>query len=220
LNDTVLPSRYAEIHRDFVPEMLLQKGAVQRHYEIGSRIPLEEMETGILFISYGVVKVSLSQINQEDVFLYLLCRGDVYGQGIKTVYAGKTTAKALTKCVIIYLPERELHAFMLKGSPLNAYLLGALSRTIQQQSFQHLRNVRYDIRTRVKLFLRDYANTFGVKNSDPLTIQNYLSHTEIAQLLCSSRQTISTIFNHWKAKKQIAYTRNQIRILDPDFFGK
>jgi CRP/FNR family transcriptional regulator len=204
-----------------MPEMLLQKGGEQQQLEAGTVLSTKDEKSGFFFITYGVIKVSAHSINQEDVFLHLLNRGDMYGFGFEEHPFGTAkSARAVTRSMVIFLPSQTLDKLSHEGSLLNPYFLGLLLQQQYRHDKQHIYNVRFDIRTRLKLFLKDYALRFGLKNSDPLTIQNYLSHTEIAQLLCSSRQTISTIFNHWKAKKQIAYTRKWIRILDPEFFGK
>lgn len=201
--------------------MLLQKGGEQLQLESGASLPLHDEESGFYFITYGVIKVTAHTTNQEGVFLQLLNRGDMYGFGFEEESSGsEKSIKAVTRSMVIYLPSNVLKKLSHEGSPLNLYFLGLLLQQQYRQERQLINNVRFDIRTRLKLFLKDYSTRFGLKNSSPLTIQNYLSHTEIAQLLGSSRQTVSTIFNHWKAKKQIAYTRKWIKITDPEFFGK
>lgn len=201
--------------------MLLQKGGEQLQLESGASLPVSDEKSGLYFITYGVIKVTAHTVNQEGVFLQLLNRGDMYGFGFEEENSGSgKTVKAVTRSMVIFLPSHVLQNLSHEGSPLNLYFLGLMLQQQYRHERQLVNNVRFDIRTRLKLFLKDYATRFGLKNSSPLTIQNYLSHTEIAQLLGSSRQTVSTIFNHWKAKKQIAYTRKWIKILDPEFFGK
>jgi CRP/FNR family transcriptional regulator len=201
--------------------LLLQKGGEQLQLEPGTLLSINDDEAGFFFITYGVIKVIAHSPSQEEVFLHLLSRGDMYGSGVEMHPNGTgKTAKAVTRSMVIYLSAKALEKLSRDGSPLNLYFFGLFLQQQHRLDRQHVYNVRYDIRTRLKLFLKEYALRFGQKNSEPLTIQNHLSHAEIAQVLCSSRQTISTIFNHWKSKKQIAYTRKWIKILDPDFFGK
>jgi CRP/FNR family transcriptional regulator len=50
-----------------------------------------------------------------------------------------------------------------------------------------------DVRTRLALFLKDWAIKEISDGSKQVTLNNYLTHQDIASLICSTRQTVTTI---------------------------
>ena len=48
--------------------------------------------------------------------------------------------------------------------------------------------------------------------NDEIILKNYLTHQDIASLICSTRQTVTALFNDLKEKGALDYTRNEIII--------
>lgn len=69
-----------------------------------------------------------------------------------------------------------------------------------------------DVRTRLIEFLKDWASKEGTNTKDEVTLKNYLTHQDIASLICSTRQTVTALFNDLKEKGALDYTRNEIII--------
>lgn len=70
-----------------------------------------------------------------------------------------------------------------------------------------------DVKTRLMLFLeqllRDAKNHRQVSGSE-VRIDNYLTHEEIAQLIGTSRQTVTTLFNEFRDANFCIYSRKEI----------
>ncbi|MBS4040933.1 MAG: Crp/Fnr family transcriptional regulator [Flavobacteriales bacterium] len=67
-------------------------------------------------------------------------------------------------------------------------------------------------RERLIAFLNDWANREGRFNGMEVSLDNFLTQKEISQIICSSRQTTTQIFNEWEQKGLISYTRKEILI--------
>jgi CRP-like cAMP-binding protein len=68
-----------------------------------------------------------------------------------------------------------------------------------------------DVETRIMSFIYDlYEDT----NSP--TVSNHLSHSDIAKLLGTSRESVTKMFNRLKKEGIIDYTRNEITIHQPE----
>ena len=67
-------------------------------------------------------------------------------------------------------------------------------------------------RERLIAFLNDWANREGRFNGTEVSLDNFLTQKEISQIICSSRQTTTQIFNEWEQKGLISYTRKEIMI--------
>jgi CRP-like cAMP-binding protein len=57
-----------------------------------------------------------------------------------------------------------------------------------------------DAKTRLALFLKDWAEKEGVQTGNKVIIKNYLTQSDIAQIICTSRQTATQLLNEMEAK--------------------
>jgi CRP/FNR family transcriptional regulator, cyclic AMP receptor protein len=69
-----------------------------------------------------------------------------------------------------------------------------------------------DVRTRFIGFLKDWSLKEGTNENNEIILKNYLTHQDIASLICSTRQTVTTLFNDLKEKGVLDYTRTEIII--------
>ena len=74
--------------------------------------------------------------------------------------------------------------------------------------------VSKDAKTRLTSFLKDWAEREGIQDGNKYTINNYLTQTDIAQIICTSRQTATLLLNELEEKNSIYYSRKEIIIDD------
>jgi CRP/FNR family transcriptional regulator len=74
--------------------------------------------------------------------------------------------------------------------------------------------VSKDAKTRLHQFLKDWADNEGKRNGDHVTIENYLTQNDIAQIICTSRQTATQLLNELEASGLLYYNRKEILIPD------
>jgi CRP-like cAMP-binding protein len=71
-----------------------------------------------------------------------------------------------------------------------------------------------DAKTRLYQFLKDWAEKEGTVNGNSVTIENYLTQNDIAQIICTSRQTATQLLNEMEANHLLSYNRKEIVIED------
>jgi CRP/FNR family cyclic AMP-dependent transcriptional regulator len=69
-----------------------------------------------------------------------------------------------------------------------------------------------DVRSRLISFLQDWASKEGTNDKNEIILKNYLTHQDIASLICSTRQTVTALFNDLKEKGILDYSRTEIII--------
>lgn len=74
--------------------------------------------------------------------------------------------------------------------------------------------VSKDAKSRLVSFLKDWAEKEGNKEGNKVTINNYLTQTDIAQIICTSRQTATLLIKELEEKNLIYYNRKEIIIDD------
>lgn len=203
-----------------IPDLLNDLGCKSFLIDGNKQIDGDLFSDGLLFLSYGIMKLYARNDENQDVFIELFKRGEAFR--LDTRYQNipdtKVIARSVTRSMLYFIPDNMLEFIGINGSPLNVFLDQLFLQKMRKKEAQNIINVRYDIRQRLKIFLRDYAEDFTSKKSDIPIINIHLSHQEIAQLLCSSRQTISMILNYWRSEYQIDYSRRWIKVLNPHFF--
>jgi CRP/FNR family cyclic AMP-dependent transcriptional regulator len=69
-----------------------------------------------------------------------------------------------------------------------------------------------DAETRVKAFIRDYVTENGKESDLWVKADNIFSHSEIAKLTSTSRQTVNNLLSQWRKSGELAYSRNEISL--------
>lgn len=62
--------------------------------------------------------------------------------------------------------------------------------------------------------MKDWAAREGKREGDRVTIQNYLTQNDIAQIICTSRQTATVLLNELEENGLMHYGRKEIIIED------
>ena len=76
-----------------------------------------------------------------------------------------------------------------------------------------------DVKTRLINFFRDWALREGVRSGNSITLKNYLTHKDIACLICSTRVTVTNILNELRQAGDLNYSKGLIEIVDIDKFN-
>jgi CRP/FNR family transcriptional regulator len=72
--------------------------------------------------------------------------------------------------------------------------------------------VSKDAKSRLITFLKEWANKEGKESEQGIVIENYLTQTDIAQLICTARQTATLLLNELTEEGKIIYGRREIII--------
>jgi CRP-like cAMP-binding protein len=63
-------------------------------------------------------------------------------------------------------------------------------------------------------FLKDWAEKEGKRTENQVVIENYLTQNDIAQIICTSRQTATQLLNEMETNQTLIYNRKEIIIGD------
>jgi CRP-like cAMP-binding protein len=71
-----------------------------------------------------------------------------------------------------------------------------------------------DAKTRLYQFLKDWAEKEGKRTENRVVIENYLTQNDMAQVICTSRQTATQLLNEMEVNGLLHYNRKEIIIED------
>lgn len=158
---------------------------------------------GIFILCNGRAKISMSSRRGSVVILKVAERGEALGlEAALANRAHEETAELLNPCQVKFVPGKEVLPYLAahNEAALKAALqLNANCRAAREQ----IRHIGFSVSGSEKLarLLITWASV-GRSNQPPERIvQVPFTHQEIAQMIGSTRETITRVLNHWKRRE-------------------
>ncbi len=169
----------------------------------------------LYFLKGGTIKIGHIDNEGKEVVKEVIREGEVFGQfTLERNNLNGEFAQAYKSDVSLCAFNIDDFEQLLKKKPELAF---HYSKQVGQK-LHRLQNrlvnlLNKDVKTRLVHFLLMLAQEQGVTdNNDTYTIENFLTHEDIAQLIASSRQTVTTMLNELEANGLINASRQLICI--------
>lgn len=172
-------------------------------------------QSRIYSLKKGIIKIVELNPNGDETVKEVIQKGDLFGQILLDDQDTDEYAVALSDYVTICSFRIEDFEKVIQRNPSLAVkytkLVGLRFRRLENR----YSNLMFkDVKTRLVLFLQEWATKEGQAEGNTIKLKNYLTHQDIASLICSTRQTVSQIFNELKTSGLIDYSRSIIVIPD------
>ncbi len=168
----------------------------------------------IFLLKRGNIKiVSLDDQGNENI-KEVLQKGDLFGElTLENDQNSSEYAKALTDDVVLcsFLMS-DFENLLLQNPTLALSYTKFVGLKMKRFKNNYANLVSKDARTRMITFLKEWAEKEGVVSGNKIIIENYLTQNDIAQIICTSRQTATQLINELEEQKLISYNRKHIVI--------
>lgn len=167
----------------------------------------------LYFIKDGYIRIGYIDEEGNEVIKEIIQKGEIFGQITLERYNMKGEfAQAHKADVSLCAFTIEDFQQLLKKKPELAFKytkqIGSKLRTIESRLVNLLNK---DVRTRLINFFGQLASQhIGENSPEGFCIPNHLTHEDIAHLIGSSRQTVTTLINDLAAEGLISFNRQQI----------
>lgn len=170
----------------------------------------------IFLLKKGNIKIVSIDDEGNETIKEILQKGDLFGElSLEQDSDVNEYAKALTD-------EVSICSFLL--SDFEDLLVRNPSLALSYTKFVGLKMKRFknnysnlvtkDAKSRLSSFLKDWAQREGKFEGNKVVIENYLTQSDIAQIICTSRQTATLLLNELEERNLIYYNRSEIIIDD------
>lgn len=169
----------------------------------------------LYFLKGGTIKIGYVDDEGKEVIKEIIRQGEVFGQfTLERNNLNGEFAQAYKADVSLCAFNIEDFEKLLKTKPnIGFHFTKQVGQKLRKLENRLLNLLNKDIKTRLIHFLIMLAQEHGVnKIDDAQTVQNFLTHDDIAQLIGSSRQTVTTMLNELEAAGLVYVTRQQINI--------
>jgi len=171
----------------------------------------------IYFLKEGYIRIGHIDEDGNEKVMEIIQKGELFGQfTLERSNLHGEFAQAYKQDVSLCAFNIEDFEKLLKNRPDLALRyskqVGAKLRTIENRLLNLLNK---DVKTRlVHFFWQLVENKLGETLPEGFCIPNYLKHEDIANLIGSSRQTVTTLINELEADGILSYDRQQICFLN------
>ncbi len=171
----------------------------------------------LYFIKDGFIKIGYIDENGHEVIKEIIQKGELFGQ--ITLERNNLSGEFAQA----YKADVSLCAFNIEDFEKLLYSKPQLAVGFSKQVGQKLHNMQNrltnllnkDVKTRLIIFLLHLVKEeIAEATPEGLCIPNYLTHEDIACLIGSSRQTVTTMINELAAQKVLSFNRQQICFLN------
>ena len=172
-----------------------------------------EAARGIYILRTGRATVSISSCEGRLVMLRLARAGDVLGlNSVLRDGSYETTVKTLEPCRTDFIPRAELMEVMQRSHTVAQVILNILSRELTELTDRaKLLLLPQTVRGRLAKLLLEWTNG---NCSRTVRLDKVFTHEEIAQMVCSSRETVTRLLTNLSKQQVIRVTTDSILICD------
>ncbi len=170
----------------------------------------------IFLLKKGNIKIVSIDEEGNETIKEILQKGDLFGElSLEKDTDVNEYAKALTDEVsICSFLLSDFEDLLVRNPTLALSYTKFVGLKMKRFKNNYSNLVSKDAKTRLTSFLKDWAEREGIQNGTKYTINNYLTQTDIAQIICTSRQTATLLLNELEEKNIIYYSRKEIIIED------
>ena len=183
----------------------------------GESIYMENgFESRIYLLVKGKIKISEVDDRGDELIKEILSATEIFGDvSLDGSISDDEFAEALTEnTVICSFSSAEFKQLMQTNIVLAMNFIQQVSGKFRRLENRHSNLVFKDAKSRLISFFRDWATREGSKEGDKIKLNNYLTHNDIAGIISTSRQSVTTLLNELKDGGMIYYNRKHIEFSD------
>lgn len=202
---------------------LICERAYERWYQKNEVIFFEcDNEDKKLYILVsGRVKLSMLSPDGKEKVLTILQEGDIFGEmSLFDEDPHPITAEVIEEARLVILPFDDLENIIMQNPKVAIKIIEALAKKTRLLTSQIRELVFQDAEGRLASLLTRFAEDFGVDVKSGKMIDLILTHQEIANLLGSSRVTVTKLINQFIDEGIIKMYKRKIVILNEKKLGE
>jgi CRP/FNR family transcriptional regulator, cyclic AMP receptor protein len=159
-------------------------------------------------------KVKISEINSagDEMIKELILPGDIFGD-VMLSYEGPTYeyAEVISERAIYYaIGQNQLAMLMRSNYALTMNYMAKVSEKFKSLENRYVNMVTKDVKSRLLYCFKEWAKKEGKRLGDKVVVKNSLTHNDLANLISTSRQTVTVILNELKEAGALNYNRKEI----------
>lgn len=172
----------------------------------------------VYILKEGKVKIYRSTADGKEIILNIINPGEIFGElGITGQQEREETAEVMEDAVVCMISLKDMQELMQDMPGLNREILKCLGGRVMKVQSRLESLICKNAEERIRSLIREIAAEHGRSIAgDPgrIEVKLGLTHSEIARLTATCRQSVSTILGELQKAGIIKYDRRRISIKD------
>ena len=170
----------------------------------------------VFLLKKGNIKIVAIDEDGNETIKDIIQKGDLFGElELENDRNSNEYAKALTdEVAICSFLMSDFEDLLLRNPNLALSYTKFVGMKMKRLKNNYANLISKDAKTRLLTFLKEWAERDGKKEGNKIIIENYLTQSDIAQIICTSRQTATLMLNELEEKGLMHYGRKEIIIED------
>lgn len=171
--------------------------------------------TKLFFIKEGFIRIGYINEKGEEVIKEIIQKGEVFGQFtlLKNNLNGEFAQAFKSDVSLCAFNIEDFEKILLRKPQLAIHYSRQMGQKLRNTENRIINLLHKDVRTRLLGFFYQLIVQHGWSEKDTsYSIENFLTHDEIARLIGSSRQTVTTLINEFESEGILNYNRQVIDI--------
>jgi CRP-like cAMP-binding protein len=176
----------------------------------------DEASDQIFFLAKGIIKIAMHSDDGKEIIKSLFQPLAMFGElGIIGETRRQDLAQALREEVHIYsLKVEDLKKLMRLNFILCDRIMTLFGNRLMRAESKLESLIFKDARTRIVEFIKDSVSKSGRKVGLEMLLKHSLTHQDIANITCTSRQTVTLVLNELRKSDLIYFNRGKILVRD------
>ena len=119
-------------------------------------------------------------------------------------------------CKVAVVGETEFNELISRNPEILVKIDGLRKERIKKLHRRMNYLICRDVEQKMLIFLHELALNDGKVAGEKVVVHNYLTHSDIAEIINMSRQTVTSLLNKLRAEGRIEYSRRELVLLDKD----
>lgn len=163
-------------------------------------------------------KIKLSDFNESDDELIkdILTAPDIFGDlSLSGTQPTDEFAEALASNTVVCCFNVVDFKKLLQENPFMAIAYASMvNAKLKKMESRHSDLVFCDAKARLIRFIKNWARTDGNRMGNKIILNNYLTHSDIAAVIATSRQSVNVLLNELRDSGLLYYNRKKIELND------
>lgn len=170
----------------------------------------------IFFLAKGAVKIGTHSIDGKEVIKSLIHPMAMFGElGLIGEKTRQDFAQVLKEDVHVYtLRVSDFKKLMRNNFELCSSVMSLFGGRLMRAETKLESLIFKDARTRIVDFIKDSVSKRGRRVGYEMLLKHSLTHQDIANITCTSRQTVTLVLNELKKLDLIYFNRGKILVRD------
>ena len=162
----------------------------------------------------GKIKITECDMLDNELIKDILTAPDLFGDlGLAGTPSLDEFAEALTANTVVCVFNSAEFKKMLRENPTIALNYAeAVNNKLKKLENRHSDLVFRDAKSRLIRFMKNWAQSDGSRLGDKIILNNYLTHSDIAGVISTSRQSVNVLLNELRNSGMLFYDRKRIEL--------